>query len=177
MTKRAAGKFERLASDLYPTPVEAVRPLIPHLHRTGVTTFVEPCCADGQLAAHLDAEGFKCLVWGDINDNGLDAREWGTDDFYGADASITNPPWEAKLMAEIMEHQSNYVPSWFLVYSDWLFTHQSAKLVSARCTDIVPIGRVKWFPESKSVGFDNCCWIRLQADKLQPTIFWPMAKQ
>lgn len=178
MTKRAAGKFERLASDLYPTPVEAVRPLIPHLRRTGVTTFVEPCCADGQLARHLDEKGFLCVKYDDITEGGRDAREWDRDDFKDADACITNPPWEAKLMAEIMEHQSGFVPSWFLVYSDWLFTHQSAKLMSARCTDIVPIGRVKWFPESKSVGFDNCCWIRLQPNNLQPvTSFWPMVKQ
>ena len=176
MTKRADGKFERRLLDLYPTPRAAVMPLVPHLRRTGVKTFVEPCCADGQLAAHLNAEGFECVSYGDIAD-GFDAREWNLVDFFDADACITNPPWEARLMAEIMEHQSNFVPSWFLVYSDWLFTHQSTMLVSARCTDIVPIGRVKWFPESKSVGFDNCCWIRLQADKLQPTIFWPMAKQ
>lgn len=176
MTKRAAGQFERKPLDLYPTPRAAVMPLLPHLRRTGVKTFVEPCCADGKLALHLEEDGFLCVGYGDIS-KGRDARDWKSADFHHADAAITNPPWEAKLMAEIMEHLSGFVPSWFLVYSDWLFTHQSAKLVSARCTDIVPIGRVKWFPESKSVGFDNCCWIRLHANNLQPvTSFWPMTK-
>jgi len=178
MTKRASGQFGRRASDFYPTPAAAVVPLIPHLHRTGVKTFAEPCCAEGDLIKHLESEGLHCVARGDIRDDPpRDARGWVSKDFWSADASITNPPWEAKLMAEIMWHQSDFVPSWFLVYSDWLFTHQSAKLVGARCTDIVPIGRVKWFPESKSVGFDNCCWIRLQANDPQLTIFWPMVKR
>lgn len=181
MTKRADGKFERTRLDLYPTPRAAVMPLVPHLQRAGVKTFVEPCCADGQLVDHLEAEGFSCVMRGDIRDNQpygaqpLDARTWKKSDFRKADASITNPPWEAGLMAEIMEHQSGFVPSWFLIYSDWLFTKQSARLMQERCTDIVPIGRVKWFPDSASVGFDNCCWVCMDAGKKHPTLFWPMA--
>ena len=39
MGKRSA--FERRAGDAYPTPIEAVLPLIPHLR--GVRNFAEPC--------------------------------------------------------------------------------------------------------------------------------------
>ena len=96
-------------------------------------------------------------------------------DFAGVDAVITNPPWTHDIMAEIMWLQSRFVPAWFLIYSDWLFTRQSASLMLDRCTDIVPIGRVKWIPGSKSVGFDNCCWVRMTTGKYGPVTFWPMS--
>jgi hypothetical protein len=179
MSKRASGQFGRRAMDHYPTPAEAVLPLIPHLTRTGVRTFAEPCCAEGQLIQHLEGHGFTCTASGDLAfGEQLDARGWAEWDYNGADVAITNPPWERFTMMGIMEHQSTFVPGWFLIYSDWLFTKQSAKLMTNRCTDIVPIGRVKWFPESTSVGYDNCCWIRLsnakQVMKL-PTVFWPFS--
>ena len=105
-----------------------------------------------------------------------DARAWTKQDFDEADAMITNPPWKEPMLSEIMEHQTNFVPGWFLIYSDWLFTKQSSKLMHERCTDIVPIGRVKWFPESKSVGYDNCCWVRMYLNKRQDVTFWPMQR-
>jgi hypothetical protein len=153
----------------------AVTPLLPHL--SGVRTFAEPCSGDGSLAAHLEDAGLRCGAFGDLNDaNRLDARTWDRDDFDGIDAVITNPPWEARTMMGIMEHQSTFRPSWFLIYSDWLFTHQSSGLMKDRCTDIVPVGRVKWIEGSKSVGFDNCCWVRMWKDKdsHSPAMFWPM---
>ena len=156
MTKRATGAFERRASDFYPTPPEAVRPLIPHLVRAGVKTFAEPCYGDGSLARHLDELGdLACIVDGDLV-HGSDARDWVREDYGDVDAVITNPPWTPDIMAEIMWMQSRFVPAWFLIYSDWLFTRQSAQLMRDRCTDIVPIGRLKWIPDTKSVGFDNC---------------------
>ena len=158
--------------DHYPTPAAAVVPLVPHLVRTGVKTFAEPCCAEGDLIGHLEKYIFRCVAQGDLRD-GIDARSWTRTSFNGADAAITNPPWEALTMAGIMEHQSSFVPSWFLIYSDWIFTKQSARLMYERCTDIVPIGRVKWFPESKSVGYDNCCWVRMDYKKNCGVEFWP----
>jgi hypothetical protein len=123
----------------------------------------------------LESEGFDCVARGDIRGHhSRDARSWSPEDYGGVDAGITNPPWEAFTMAGIMQHQSSFVPSWFLIYSDWMFTRQSAQLVAERCTDVVPIGRVKWFPDSKSVGFDNCCWVRMDIEKRFPTLFWPM---
>jgi hypothetical protein len=164
--------------DNYPSPYEAVVPLIPHLQRTGVKTFAEPCCAEGQLIEHLQKNGFRCVAQGDLRDPAqLDARGWGPEDFNDADVTVSNPPWEAATMAGIMEHQSSFVPSWFLIYSDWIFTKQSARLMWERCTDIVPIGRVKWFPESKSVGYDNCAWVRLDARKNGTVEFWPFPVQ
>jgi hypothetical protein len=173
MTKRATGAFERKALDFYPTPPEAIEPLLPHLWRTNVHTFVEPCVGGHSLADYLEASGFDCVASGDLA-TGKDARDWKAADFAGVDASITNPPWTSDIMAEIMWIQSGVVPAWFLIYSDWLFTKQSAQLMRDRCTDIVPIGRLKWIPGSLSVGYDNCCWIRMTAGKQGPAVFWPM---
>ena len=39
--------FERKPRDFYPTPREAIEPLIPHLPETGL--FAEPCAGDGRL--------------------------------------------------------------------------------------------------------------------------------
>jgi hypothetical protein len=173
MSKRDQS-FGRRAMDKYPTPYEAVEPLIPHLWRTKVKTFVEPCCDEGQLIEHLEKNDLVCVAKGDLDDeNQTDARSWSLEDFEGADACISNPPWERFTMTGIMQHQSTFRPSWFLIYSDWIFTKQSARLMNERCTDIVPIGRVKWFPESKSVGYDNCCWIRMDINKKQTVEFWP----
>lgn len=172
MTKRATGAFARKASDFYPTPPEAIVPLLPHLRRTGVHTFAEPCAGEGHLIEHLEEKGFVCIARGD-SDRGRDARDWSRNDFAGADAVITNPPWMSDIMMEIMWVQSGVVPAWFLIYSDWLFTKQSGHVLRDRCTDIVPIGRLKWIHGSKSVGFDNCCWVRMSKDKNGPVEFWP----
>jgi hypothetical protein len=178
MTKRAFQKFPRAADDFYPTPAEAVKPLLFHLRGAANCKFAEPCYGDGSLAANLEANGLQCVNYGDINGRlKLDARHWQESDYGEAAIVITNPPWEAKLMMEIMEHQSRFRPSWFLIYSDWLFTKQSETLMALRCTDIVPIGRLKWIKDSKSVGFDNCCWVRMWDGKGLNQItarFWPV---
>ena len=44
--------FERVERDFYPTPIEAVRPLVPHLPKTGL--FAEPCAGDGRLIRHIE---------------------------------------------------------------------------------------------------------------------------
>jgi len=174
MSKRATGAFKRRELDHYPTPIEAVLPLLPHLDRTGVRYFVEPCCAEGDLIRHLEEYGYTCAGKGDLTDDyKTDARGWSPEDYDGVDAVITNPPWSHFTMAGIMEHQSTFRPAWFLIYSDWIFTKRSATLMRERCTDIVPIGRVKWFPDSPTVGFDNCCWVRMDINKHQPVVFWP----
>jgi len=44
--------FSRIERDYYPTPIEAVRPLVPHLHRAKFW-YTEPCAGDGRLVRHL----------------------------------------------------------------------------------------------------------------------------
>ena len=55
MGKRS--NFERIERDFYPTPFEAVEPLIPHL--PDKFTFAEPCAGNGILIEYLQKNGFK----------------------------------------------------------------------------------------------------------------------
>jgi hypothetical protein len=62
MGKRS--NFERIPRDFYPTPFEAVLPLIPHLGNA--KTFSEPCCGGGDLVRHLESFDLRCAFAGDI---------------------------------------------------------------------------------------------------------------
>lgn len=54
MGKRS--NFERREADCYPTPREAVVPLIPYLR--GICSFAEPCAG---LVRHLEGFGLRCV--------------------------------------------------------------------------------------------------------------------
>lgn len=67
MGKRS--NFKRRERDFYPTPPEAVAPLIPHLpegrsNRWGVR-YAEPCAGDGALIETLNGYGLRCTYAGD----------------------------------------------------------------------------------------------------------------
>ena len=49
--------FERKPRDFYPTPIEAVYPLLEHLEENFL--FAEPCAGDGALINHLET----CLLY------------------------------------------------------------------------------------------------------------------
>ena len=50
--------FERKPRDFYPTPIEAVEPLLPHLPEG--FTFAEPCAGNGALIEHLENKLIVC---------------------------------------------------------------------------------------------------------------------
>jgi len=56
--------FERKPRDFYPTPREAIEPLIPHLNKH--FTFTEPCAGNGVLIDHLESNGGYCVWASDI---------------------------------------------------------------------------------------------------------------
>ena len=56
--------FERKPRDFYPTPIEAVYPLLEHLEEDFL--FAEPCAGDGRLIDHLESNGGKCTHAYDI---------------------------------------------------------------------------------------------------------------
>lgn len=157
MSKRGE-KFERKENEAYYTPPKALVPLLPVLRAHGVRTFVEPCCGDGQMVMGLQAAGLICLYSGDIVD-GQDALLLDHDTVRGADAIITNPPYERRVMHPIIDHLRKLKPSWFLLEADWLCTYQSTPLMQ-HCSDVIPIGRVRWIPGTTSDGFDNYVWCR-----------------
>lgn len=156
MSKRAP-QFERRERDFYPTPLEAVRPLLMHLEPE--TRFCEPCAGDGALLDHLTAAGHICVDAWDIEPKRADilradalARR-----MHDAACFITNPPWDRSVLHPLIVHLSDQHPTWLLFDADWKHTRQASPFRS-RLRRIVSVGRVKWIPGSKFTGKDNCCW-------------------
>lgn len=175
MGKRS--NFERKPRDFYPTPYEAVVPLLPHLEDE--TFFDEPCAGDGALALHLEINGHVCVWASDIEpqkslSNLLKIYKRDYRDMVGqsgADYFITNPPWDRKILHPIIEHLSKSKPTWLLFDADWMHTKQSI-LYMDRCVKIVSVGRVKWIPNSTMIGKDNCCWYLFDFNHTGATEFY-----
>ena len=168
MGKRSS--FERVPRDFYPTPREAVLPLLPHL--SPGTRFCEPCAGDGRLIAHLEAAGHVCECSFDIEPKGGviytgDARHLWSDG--NPDCYITNPPWERATLHEIIVNLSSHLPTWLLFDADWMHTRQSAPFMPL-LRKVVSVGRVKWIPDSPFTGKDNCCWHLFDANSDAPAV-------
>jgi hypothetical protein len=164
MGKRS--NFERVERDFYPTPREAVLPLLPHL--TPGTRYLEPCAGDGALALALDDAGHKCVGAYDIEQRERregfrclvvrhDATSYAYPGAASVDCFITNPPWDRKVLHPIIVNLSDRLPTWLLFDADWQHTRQSVPFLP-RLRRIVSVGRVKWIPDSKMTGKDNCAW-------------------
>lgn len=158
MSKRAP-QFERRERDYYPTPYEAVKPLIPHLR--GVTRFAEPCAGEGHLVGHLQRHGLICAYEGDIS-YGYDALTHRFEDDAVFDAVISNFPWRRDLLHALIERCMAICPTWIIMDADWLHTRQAAPFID-QCSHVVSVGRVKWIEDSKHTGKDNVCWLRFHA--------------
>jgi hypothetical protein len=151
MGKRS--NFERRKDDLYQTPLAAVVPLIKYLKRDGIEAFAEPCAGDGDLIRHLHLFGLRCEYSGDVN-SGQDvfARK-----HFGA-TIITNPPHTREIMHQMIEHFLNTgSPFWLLIDLDWVSNLHAVPHLT-HCSDVVIIGRVKWFPDSEDGGKENYAW-------------------
>ena len=150
--------FERIPSDFYPTPIEAVRPLLPHLAPR--TLFAEPCAGDGRLIDHLKAAGHVCAWASDIaprRDDIVCADAVKVAPLIEAECFITNPPWGRKSLHPIIENLSANGPAWLLFDADWMHTKQAAPYLPW-LRKIVSVGRVKWIADSPFTGKDNCAW-------------------
>jgi hypothetical protein len=153
MGKRS--NFKRKERDFYPTPFEATVPLIPHLT---CKSFIEPCAGDYSLAAHLESRGMECFGAYDIEPNHPNVEK--CDAFYlkaSAHPIITNPPWDRKILHPMIEHFITINHTWLLFDADWMHTKQSSEYMEY-CEKVVSVGRVKWIPDSKMTGKDNCAW-------------------
>lgn len=156
MGKRS--NFKRIERDFYPTPIEAVIPLVPHLPKSGL--FAEPCAGDGRLIKHIEQLTNLLGYWmtdiepmADFVGEG-DATK---DTIQGCDICITNPPWDRKVLHMIIENLANQLPTWLLFDADWIHTKQSIPYTNM-LQKIVSVGRIKWIEGSKMTGKDNCCW-------------------
>ena len=150
--------FERKPRDFYPTPIEAVEPLIEHLPKE--FGFAEPCAGDGALCGHLEYYGGICMWASDIEPQAegiyKDSFEKvGKYELLESEYIITNPPWDRKILHPMIEHFSKLKPTWLLFDADWAHTKQSAPYMK-KCAKIVSVGRIKWF--GNMTGKDNCAW-------------------
>ena len=92
-------------------------------------------------------------------------------DLHDADLIITNPPWDRDVLHPLIDVFSNMLPTWLLFDADWMHTKQAIPFLT-RCDRIVSVGRVKWFPETKMVGKDNCAWYLFLPDDVEETVFY-----
>lgn len=83
---------------------------------------------------------------------------------------ITNPPWDRKILHPLIDNLSSIRPTWLLFDADWMHTKQSIPFLPKLHT-VISIGRVKWFPESKMTGKENCCWYFFSKPKDEPIYF------
>lgn len=153
--------FQRKPRDYYPTPLEAVKPLLKHLPET--FTFAEPCAGDGRLAEHLKNltnNKSKVTMMCDIEPQSDHVNK--CDAFQAVipqktDYIITNPPWDRKILHPMIEHFSMQKPTWLLFDANWMFTKQASEYLK-HCRKIVTIGRVKWIEGTNTAGKDDSCW-------------------
>jgi len=162
--------FERKPRDFYPTPMEAVKPLLEHLPKD--FTFAEPCAGNGALIEHLETKGI-CMWASDIEPqaDGIHKNDYsnvGFDELIESEYVITNPPWDRKILHPMIEYFSPKIKTWLLFDADWMHTKQSVPYMNM-CSKIVSVGRIKWF--GNMTGKDNCAWY-LFDKKVNNTIFY-----
>lgn len=173
MSKRSSA-FERNPRDYYPTPYEAVLPLLRHLPPN--STFVEPCAGDGRLIRHLEKNGHKCTFASDLEPQNDEYTKINIEQadvlFFGyqlpkADYIITNPPWGREVLHPMIETFRQQAPTWLLFDTDWWSTQQ-AQDYKPYCHATVTVGRLSWMNNGVS-GMDNCSWYLFGEDEA-PTI-------
>lgn len=166
MGKRSS--FARRPMDDYPTiDARAVRALAPYVH--GIQTFAEPCCGAGDLVRMLETLGLICVYAGDIK-IGKDALA--TSDFNCAEAIISNTPWTRDILHRMILHFQRIAPTFLLFDADWAHTRQAIPFMD-QCSHIVAIGRLRWIPDSKFTGKDNCAWYRFDCRHSGGPRFYP----
>ena len=172
MGKRS--NFERKPRDFYPTPFEAVEPLIEHLPRK--FTFCEPCAGNGALVSHLEWHGGTCMWASDIEPQLEGIHEMRCSDLeeshcLESEFIITNPPWSRNMLHPMIDHFPELRPTWLLFDADWMHTKQSA-YYTEHLHKIVSVGRIKWF--GNMTGKDNCAWylFDMSAKPRKGTIFY-----
>lgn len=156
MGKRS--KFERVERDFYPTPRKAVIPLVSHLPND--FTFAEPCVGKYDLVNHLqDLIPYSACGYASDIDQGDDALNLTEEDVKYCDYIITNPPWTRSILHPLIDRCRGLRPSRSNHVGGWAFTKQAIPYLKY-CSDIVVVGRVKWIPDSKFAGKDDCAWYK-----------------
>ena len=178
MGKRS--NFDRMEKDFYVTPIEAVKPLIPHL--PNFIEYIDPCYGTGAIPDAIDQlmplvtcvgayDLYPPKYFSDGQLQDATTNKYNTkSDFF-----ITNPPWDrskknGEILHKIIDNLAGQKPTWLLFDADWMHTKQAAPYMKY-CVKVVAIGRVKWFPDSKHTGKDNCCWYLFDKNHMGSTEF------
>ena len=170
--------FERKPRDYYPTPYEAVVPLLPYIitptaARGYKSQFIEPMAGDGRLARHIETDGHKCVYMCDLEPQaeGIEKRDvlFFDKPLPPCDLIITNPPWEREVLHAAIERFTDHAPTWLLFDADWMHTVQAIPY-RHMVAKIISIGRVSWEGNGVS-GMDNCCWYFFLKNYNRPTEF------
>lgn len=180
------GKYSDLPRnerDWYATPMKATLPLI-HFLRGQYFTFIEPFCGDGKLIQNLESgQGLTCCYASDIEpqfENLFFKRFPMKKHDYRIDYTnivndntvfISNPPWlntpkSGYQLNEIVLYLIQYAPVWFLLDGNMMFNLR-AQVLMKHCSDVIPVGRVKWIEDSKYTSKENVAWYRFQS---KPTL-------
>lgn len=162
MSKRTPGLPQR-PRGFWPTPLDAVRPLIPHLPLAGCQ-WIEPCAGNGALLRHLTMlwPSGRCILACDLEPQAEGISQ--------ADALhlksrpglyITNPPWpvggkRGDPALSIIVHLMHLAPAWMLLPWDFAANAYFSE-VRDHCVKVVPIGRVSWLGNGQG-GKDNAAW-------------------
>jgi hypothetical protein len=159
--------FQRRERDFYPTPYDAVVPLLPHLPDS--VSFHEPCCGDCDLVNHLVKHGHWA---GDVSDIGQ-GEDAATLTMCLGDMFITNPPWKWEILSTIIINLSNLAPTWLLLNADLMHNKRMGPFMEF-CEKVVSVGRVSWMQNGKK-GFENCAWFLFDQDCQSVTKFYGRA--
>lgn len=175
MGKRSS--FKRNPRDLYKTcDPRAVKALLPHIK--DVTVYAEVCAGDSDLVRLLMPYGKVPVVQYDIHPlnryvERRDVFSLRPCDLRGASTIITNPPWDRAVLHPLIMHlMSLGVDVWLLFDAAWAHTIQSAPYM-LYCRKTVAVGRLCWFPETKTQGKDDAQWYNFSPRNVgEPTIFY-----
>lgn len=135
-----------------------------------IETFIEPCAGGGDMIAHLERIGPRCVYACDIEPTDaettpivkLSYEQIKPGILQKADYIITNPPWTRSIMHPFIEWCiHSRLPAWLLIDTNWASSKQARPLL-AYCSDIVPTPRLKWIPDSKDSAKDDTAWYRFQ---------------
>ncbi|HMT45491.1 MAG TPA: hypothetical protein PKE59_00085 [Novosphingobium sp.] len=176
MSKRTPG-LPRRPRGFWPTPLDAVRPLIPFLPPEA--DYVEPCAGAGDLIRHLGQlwPAGRCSGAYDLVPNGEGIEEADALSLeLRPDLYITNPPWpeggkRGDPALSIIRHLMWLAPTWVLLPWDFAANAYYADL-ARHCVRVVPVGRVSWLGNGQG-GKDNCGWYEFDGGYNGRTALYP----
>lgn len=176
MSKLGKTSFERNEKDFYPTGIKPLETLVEHLPKN--LTYSEPCAGAYDLIENLYTlrKDIECKSCFDINPrdsritekSALDIRY---DEVLNCDCFITNPPYRWDMFNPITEHLLTLKPVWYLIPADFMHNKRMIPFMK-RCSKIVSIGRVKWYPDSNASSTDNFCWYYFETNEVLRTEFF-----